>query len=72
MRDSVPTLTIGGFLGAGKTTLVNTLLRQANGRRVVVFVNDFGAINIDHDLVETVEEDRVALSKRLRMLFSKR
>ncbi|GIT92606.1 cobalamin biosynthesis protein CobW [Jannaschia pagri] len=59
---SVPTLTVGGFLGAGKTTLVNGLLRQADGRRVVVFVNDFGAINIDHDLIETVEADRIALS----------
>lgn len=62
MRKSVPTLTIGGFLGAGKTTLVNHLLRQADGQRIVVFVNDFGAINIDHALIETVEEDRIALS----------
>ncbi len=61
-HSSVPTLTIGGFLGSGKTTLVNNLLRQANGQRIVVFVNDFGAINIDHDLIETVEEDRIALS----------
>lgn len=62
MRNSVPTLTIGGFLGAGKTTLVNQLLGQADGRRIVVFVNDFGAINIDHALIATVEEDRIALS----------
>ena len=61
-RKSVPTLTIGGFLGSGKTTLVNALLCQADGWRVVVFVNDFGAINIDHALIETVEEDRIALS----------
>lgn len=60
--NSVPTLTVGGFLGAGKTTLVNRLLSQSDGQRIVVFVNDFGAINIDHDLVETVEEDRIALS----------
>ena len=61
-RNSVPTLTIGGFLGAGKTTLVNHLLKGADGARVVVFVNDFGAINIDCDLIETVETDRIALS----------
>lgn len=59
---SVPTLTISGFLGAGKTTLINTLLRNSEGRRIVVFVNDFGAINIDYDLIETVETDRIALS----------
>jgi len=57
----VPIVTIGGFLGAGKTTLVNQVLSSADGRRIVVFVNDFGAINIDHSLVETVEEDRISL-----------
>ena len=49
----VPVVTVGGFLGAGKTTLVNRILSQSNGRRVVVFVNDFGAININYDLIET-------------------
>lgn len=58
----LPIITIGGFLGSGKTTLVNVLLSQAGGRRLVVFVNDFGAINIDHSLVETVEQDRISLS----------
>ncbi len=53
----VPVITIGGFLGAGKTTLVNRMLAQADGRRIVVFVNDFGAVNIDYDLVETVDTD---------------
>lgn len=57
----IPVITIGGFLGAGKTTLVNNLLAQAGGRRIVVFVNDFGAINIDYQLVETVAENRISL-----------
>lgn len=57
----LPIVTIGGFLGAGKTTLVNQVLSLGHGRRIVVFVNDFGAINIDHSLVETVEEDRISL-----------
>ena len=60
--NSVPTFSFGGFLGAGKTTLINHLLHQADGRRIVVFVNDFGALNIDYDLIETVEADRIALS----------
>ena len=42
---------IGGYLGAGKTTLVNHLLRQAAGQRIAVLVNDFGDINIDADLI---------------------
>ena len=57
----VPVTTVGGFLGAGKTTLVNYLLSHADGRRIVVFVNDFGAIDIDRDMIDTVEENRVSL-----------
>ena len=57
----VPLSVIGGFLGAGKTTLINRLLRDANGRRMVVFVNDFGALNIDVDLIETRQSDRISL-----------
>lgn len=57
----LPIVIIGGFLGSGKTTLVNQLLSNADGRRLVVFVNDFGAINIDFALIETVEQDRISL-----------
>ncbi len=61
MSERLPIITIGGFLGSGKTTLVNQMLSQADGKRIVVFVNDFGDINIDHTLVETVEADRISL-----------
>ena len=43
---------IGGYLGAGKTTLVNHLLREADGLRLAVLVNEFGALPIDSDLIE--------------------
>ena len=46
-RMSVPILLVTGFLGAGKTTVVNHILAHAEGRRVAAVVNDFGAINID-------------------------
>src|SRR5208282_1987012 len=49
---------IGGFLGAGKTTLINHLLAHAEGRRLAVLVNDFGAINIDEKLIAR-RSDRV-------------
>ncbi len=47
----LPTWVIGGYLGAGKTTLINALLRQAAGRRIAVLVNDFGEVSIDADLI---------------------
>ncbi len=47
---TLPLTVIGGFLGAGKTSLVNHLLRKAT-HRIAVLVNDFGAVNIDAELI---------------------
>ena len=57
----LPVTVVGGYLGAGKTTLVNSLLRQANGRRLAVMVNEFGALPIDASLVEAADERIVSL-----------
>lgn len=47
----IPLTVIGGYLGAGKTTLVNRLLRSPGGRRLGVIVNDFGTLAIDAALL---------------------
>lgn len=45
----IPATIVTGFLGAGKTTMVRHLLSNANGRRLAVIVNEFGAEGVDGD-----------------------
>lgn len=58
----LPVTVIGGYLGTGKTTLVNRLLRAADGQRLAVLVNDFGATPIDRDLIVSSNGDTLEIS----------
>lgn len=58
----IPVTVIGGYLGAGKTTLVNHLLRHANGLKLAVMVNDFGALPIDQDLIQSQDGNVLAIA----------
>ena len=62
MAETTPITVLTGFLGAGKTTVLNHLLRQPALARTAVLVNEFGDIGIDHLLVEKLDENTVLLN----------
>jgi len=49
----LPVTIITGFLGAGKTTLISHLIREAAGRRLAVIVNEFGTLGVDGDILKS-------------------
>ncbi len=53
----IPVTVLTGFLGAGKTTLMNRLLTEQHGKRIAVIENEFGEVGIDHELVINAEEE---------------
>ena len=50
--QEIPVLLLTGYLGSGKTTLVNRILTNERGIKFAVIVNDIGEVNIDADLIE--------------------
>ena len=49
---TVPITLITGYLGSGKTTLINHILKNANNHKMAVIVNDLGEVNIDAELIQ--------------------
>src|SRR6185295_2664983 len=85
LAGRIPVSVITGFLGSGKTTLINRLVKRPEMNRVAVIVNELGEIGIDNDLVQTSSEQmmllnsgclcctlRSDLQETLRELFIKR
>ena len=60
--ERIPITLLTGFLGAGKTTLVNRLLSAPDAGKIAVIVNEFGEIGIDGDLIARASEDMLELT----------
>ncbi|MEA5419151.1 GTP-binding protein [Spirulina sp. CCNP1310] len=58
----MPLTIITGFLGSGKTTVLNHILNHCQDLKVAVLVNEFGDINIDSQLLVSMDEDMIELS----------
>jgi len=59
IKRGMPVTIITGFLGSGKTTLLNHIISNNKDLKVAVLVNEFGDINIDSQLLVSMDEDLV-------------
>ncbi len=63
VRLTTPVTIVTGFLGSGKTTLINRILRETHGQRIAVIENEYGAIGVDAEfLVESGAETIIQLA----------
>ena len=60
--EKASVIIVTGFLGSGKTTLVNRILTAEHGRRIAVVVNEFGEVGIDHDLLISSDQDVIQMN----------
>ena len=61
IKRRIPVTLVTGFLGSGKTTLINTALRSAELAKTVVVVNEFGEVGLDHQLFASSSDSVVVL-----------
>jgi cobalamin biosynthesis protein CobW len=52
MSTKIPATVVTGFLGAGKTSLIQNLLKNAKGRRIALIINEFGETGVDGEIVK--------------------
>lgn len=56
-QSKIPVTVITGFLGAGKTSLLQKILKEPHGKRIAVIENEYGALGLDHKLIDRVDEE---------------
>jgi G3E family GTPase len=62
LSGRIPVSVVTGFLGSGKTTMINRLLKRTDMNKVAVIINEFGEESIDHDLVQVSSEQMMLLN----------
>ena len=65
----IPATVITGFLGAGKTSLIQNLLASANGKKIALIINEFGDLGVDKELILGCEIKVVLLEILLNWLM---
>jgi G3E family GTPase len=55
----IPVTILTGFLGSGKTTVLNRILRESHGQRIAVIENEFGEANIDSELLVRDDDQQI-------------
>ena len=58
-EPEIPVTILTGFLGVGKTTLLNRILRENHHYRIAIIENEFGKENIDSDLIITSNKEQI-------------
>jgi G3E family GTPase len=62
LAEATPVSVVTGFLGSGKTTLIQKVLRDPRFARTAVIVNEFGEIGLDHDVLASSSDALIRLS----------
>jgi len=62
IETPIPITIISGFLGSGKTSLLRHILLADHGKKIAVLINDFGQLNVDAELISTIEGETIGLT----------
>ncbi len=61
LQKNIPITILTGFLGSGKTTILTSLIKQKQMANAAIIINEFGEVGLDHDLIETTDENVIEL-----------